>query len=156
MHKNEFASSEMMELGSALAVIRYNEGYQGIRKLFDLIQVPISTPLSQVLHRLDKKRIMESHRIISEQKKRYAKKQRRGKKATEQIQKHGQGYASGKYSAAQSQYRGSSSESDGELQGIFPLHKIPSAFHVDNTDNSCVLCGGTEEDCIVGIGIGLE
>ena len=156
VHKNEYASTEMMELGSALAVIRYNEGYQGIRKLFDLIQVPISTPLSQVLHRMDKERVLESHRIISEQLKRYAKKQRRGKKASDQIQKHGQGYSSGKYSAAQSQYRGSSSESEEELQGIFPLQRIASALQVDSTDNSCVLCGGTEEDFIVGMGIGIE
>ena len=79
VHKNEHSSSEMMALGSALAVIRYNDGFQGIRKLFDLVQVPISTPLSQVLHQIDRKRVLRSFRTISEQKKRYAKKQRRGK-----------------------------------------------------------------------------
>ena len=45
----------MMALGSALAVIRYNDGFQDIRKLFDLVQVPISTPLSQVLPKLTEK-----------------------------------------------------------------------------------------------------
>ena len=46
VHKNEYASTEMKAMGAVLAVIRYNDGYQGIRNLFDLIQVPISTPLS--------------------------------------------------------------------------------------------------------------
>ena len=38
VHKNEPASCEIMELGSALSVIRYNEGYNGILRLSRLLE----------------------------------------------------------------------------------------------------------------------
>ena len=130
VHKNEYASSEMMAIGSALAVIRYNDGYQGIRKLYDMLELSISTPLPQVLHRIDTKRVLESRRVISQQRKRYAKKQGRGKKVKEQVRKHGQCYSSGKYSAAQAE-KISSSESLEDVGRTTPFGDIPSLIPVE-------------------------
>ena len=64
MHKNEYASNEMMVMGAALAVIRYNDEYKGIRNLFELLHIPISTPLSQVLHQIAGKDYLVSGDIL--------------------------------------------------------------------------------------------
>ena len=68
-NKNEYSSSENMSMGAALTVIRYNDGYEGIRKLFEILHLPISTPLTQKLFQNDRKRLSYSHRILSEQQK---------------------------------------------------------------------------------------
>ena len=157
VHKNEYASSEMMTLGSALAVIRYNDGYEGIRKLYKLLELPISTPLSQILHKIDTRRVLESLRIVSQQQKRYAKKQRRGKKAGDQLRKYGKCYSSGEFSAAQGPKSSSSSESlDDVVRCVTPFGDSPPPIPVDTSVDACPICGGTEEDCIVGIGLGLQ
>ena len=98
---------------------------------------------------------MHSQRTLSEQKKRYANKQRRGKKTEDQVKKHGEGYASGRFSAAQTQTRGSSSESDDEIEPIMPQHNISPPIPVETDDEACPLCGWTKENGIVGIGIGI-
>ena len=111
VHKNEPVSFEIMELGSALAIIRYNEGYNGILKVFSSIGVDTTGQLEILLQEFDNKRILKSADTIREQQKRYAKKQLRGKKVTSQLKRHGEGYASGKYSGAQ---KATSSESGDE------------------------------------------
>ena len=90
-----------MELGSALSVIRYNEGYNGILRLFSSIGVNTTGQLTTLLQKFDNTRILKYSNIILQQQKRYAKKQLRGKTVTSQLRKHGEGYSSGKYSGAQ-------------------------------------------------------
>ena len=55
---------------------------------------------SRLSQEFDNKRSLKSSNTIREQQKRYAKKQLRGKKVTSQLRKHGEHYASGKYSGA--------------------------------------------------------
>ena len=46
--KTEQVSNTVMRLGAALAVIRYNAGYSGIRELFELLQIPVSNDLAHL------------------------------------------------------------------------------------------------------------
>ena len=99
--KKENIGYELMRLGSALAVIQYNNGFEGINKVFDSVGITPGTYLSDTFSKLDEERITRSRNILRNQQQKFAKKQRQGKKVKSQIRKHGQGYDSGKYSAAQ-------------------------------------------------------
>ena len=95
VHKNDHVSHEIMELGSDLSVIRYNDGYKGILSSFSSIGVNTNGNLETLLQEFDNKRILKSSNTIGEKQKRYAKKQLRGKKATSQLRKHGEHFTSG-------------------------------------------------------------
>ena len=103
VHKDEYASYEMMQLGSALAIIRYNDGFRGITRLFELLEIPISPQISNHFEKLDLRRVKESYRIQARQQRRFAKRQHRYSKVARQIRKHGAGYSSGAYSTVASQ-----------------------------------------------------
>ena len=79
VHKNEPASFEIMELGCALSVIRYNEGYNGILRLFSSIGVNTTRQLTTLLQEFDNTRILKSSNIILQQQKRSARKQPKGR-----------------------------------------------------------------------------
>ena len=153
-----------MKLGAALAVVRYNDGYAGIKEVFEAVGVTPGAYLSEFTNKIDTARIIRSQCIISSQQRKFAKKKRRGKKVKSQVRKHGQGYDSGKYSAAQPDV-----ESDAE--DITPTPTTSRAPHTDvdshnepgpqlpttslaveDTDGSCEICGYTEDE---GIGIAL-
>ena len=142
VHKDEYASYEMMQLGSALAIIRYNDGFRGIETLFQLLEIPISPQIRNHFEKLDLRRVKASYQIQARQQSRFAKRQHRYSKVARQIRKHGAGYSSGAYSTDQ-KFHSSSSEED-----IAQPQSAPIAI--------CQICQGTEENCIVGIGIGLK
>ena len=73
VHKSDFAGNEMMKLGSALAVIRYNEGFAGIEKVFNGLGVVISNDTKKHFVHLDNARIIDSRRILSKKSKDYRK-----------------------------------------------------------------------------------
>ena len=138
--KNEFASSEMMELGSALAVIRYNDGFGGLKQIFDLLRIPMSRRTSEFFLKADTRRITESSKDPSKMQKRFSKKQMRQKKTSKQLKKHGDGYSSGKYSAASHNPNSSNSDQEPELE--------PSS-----KSYTCATCGG-DQHYVAGLGIG--
>lgn len=62
-----------MKLGSALSVIRYNDGFRGIYQLYELLVIEITDEIRDAFARYDSKRVTASIHIPIEQKKRYVK-----------------------------------------------------------------------------------
>ena len=62
--KIEPTSYPIMELGSALAVIRYNDGWRGIEKVCDALGITSTGNLSLHLKRLDRLRIYRSSTVL--------------------------------------------------------------------------------------------
>ena len=165
--KKENIGNELMRLGAALSVILYNEGYQGIKRVFETCGITPGDYLSETLGKLDKERIVRSANILRSQQRKFAKKQRRGKKVKSQIIKHGQEYDTGKYTSAQP-------DLETEAEDVTPDPTSSTAPHTDvNSDSdeedplsptttlaeevkdSCEICGYTEEEGNVGIGLGI-
>ena len=132
----------MMELGSALAVIRYNEGFAGIEKVFNALGVAISKDTEKHFVHLDNSRIVDSQRIPMKQSQRFAKKQRRGRKTTIQIQKFGLGYSSDRFTAAQTPAEDSTSDEEVPLRSVTPLTPEPAQPESrGESDVACPICG---------------
>ena len=87
--KKENIGYELMKLGSALAAIQYNDGFQGIKEVFESLGKTPGTYLSDTFSGLDQERIIRSRNILRSQQRKFAKKQRRGKKVMRQIRKLG-------------------------------------------------------------------
>ena len=87
--KKENIGFELMKFKSALAVIRYNDGFQGIKEVFESVGITPGTFLSSTFIQLDQERTTRSKNILRSQQRRFAKKQRRGKKVKSQIRKNG-------------------------------------------------------------------
>ena len=47
-----------MRLGTVLVVIRYNAGYSGIRELFDILQIPVSSYLDDLFTPFDNRHML--------------------------------------------------------------------------------------------------
>ena len=157
VHKSEFAGNEMMELGSALAVIRYNEGFSGIEKVFNALGIVISNETKKHFVHLDNARIIDSRRIPFKQIQRFSKKQQRRRKTTRQIEKFGLGYSSGRFTAAQTPAEDSTSDEEVPFRSATPLTPEPARPESSGeSDVACPICGGTEENGIVGIGVGMN
>ena len=157
VHKTEFAGNELMELGSALAVIRYNEGFAGIQKVFNALGVVVSNKTRKYFVHLDNSRIIDSYRIPMKQKQRFSKKQLRSKMTTKQISRFGLGYSSGRYTAAQTPTGDSTSEEEVPIISVTPLTpEPPQPESSRDSDVTCPICGETEENGIVDIGVGLN
>ena len=112
--KNEPTSYSIMQLGSALAVIRYNDGWNGIQKVCAALGIESTANLSEHMNRLDRLRITKSSKIPLLSQKRFAKKQLRPKKVQQQLKIHGEGYVPGKFSGAQSKATVPATECDEE------------------------------------------
>ena len=96
-----------------------------------------------------------SARIITEQQNKYAKKQRRGKKTKKQVNKHGEGYGSGKYTAAQPDVGEDSDDdhlSDAPSTSILPT---PTTSSTAISNDICQCCGHDEESQMYGFGLGI-
>ena len=155
-----------MKLGSGLTVIQYNDGFQGIKEVFESVGITPGTYLSDTFSKLDQERITRSRNIIRSQQRKFAKKQRRGKKVKGQIRKHGQGYDSGKYTAAQAEVESDAEDvtpaptlsraplTDIHTDSEEELHSPKTTLAEEGTD-SCDICGYTEDEGIVGIGLGM-
>ena len=75
--KTDAIGYNTMRLGSALAVIQYNEGFGGIQNLFRAFEIEITPYLTDAVKFLDRKRLMGSQFILKEQVKRFLKKTNR-------------------------------------------------------------------------------
>ena len=161
--KKECIGYVLMRFGAALAVIRFNDGYKGIRELFEAVGITPGAYLSELTQKLDTARIIRSQNIVRDQKRKFSKTQRRGKKVASQILKHGQGYASGKYTSAQPD-----PESDTDDDTPAPTsstaphtdvdeYPLPPAISlaIEISKDSCDLCGFTDKEGLVGIGLGV-
>ena len=164
--KKENIGDELMSLGSALATVQFNDGYQGIQKVFESVGVIPGAHLLETFSKLDIARVNRSRNIIRNQQRKFAKKQRRGKRVKSQVEKHGPGYETGKYSGAQpdidshaedappaptsSTAHLTDPDSDSEPDPLTPTTSL--ALEVAD---SCDICGYTEDEGIVGIGVGI-
>ena len=150
---------EVMRLASALAVIRYNEGFAGIQRLFEMLGIEVTERMRQCFELLDSSRARKKLLIVAEQQKRYRKKQGRGRAHIKKTSKHGPGYSSGKYTTAVSSNPLSDSSSSEGLEPQTPTHPTPiiSPVFPGVTDlEACKVCHGTEQNGLVGIGLGLQ
>ena len=129
-----------MRLGSALATIRFNDVYQGVKKVFESLGVTPSHHLDAAVRYLDNIRVAQGSKIISNQQKRFSRKLRRGKKVRKQVEKHGIGYSSGKYSGA---FRVSESASHDETPVVPPtstMLDVPTSSAATGTEDWCLHC----------------
>ena len=160
--KNEPTSYSIMRLGSALAVIRYNDGWNGIQKLCATLGISSTANLSEHLNSLDRLRITKSSKQLILSQKRFAKKQLRPKRVQQQLKVHGEGYVSGKFSGAQSKATVPVTESDPESpcvsddETVLPTTRDTPTSSTQIQEDFCVICGGTEENGLVGIGVQLQ
>ena len=156
-----------MRLGAALAVVRYNDGYAGINEVFEAVGVTLGAYLSEFTNKIDTARKFEVKVLSVANSESLRKSSGEERKVKSQVRKHGQGYDSGKYSSAQPDV-----ESDAEditpapttsttLNTVVdsdnePDPQLPTtSLAVEDTDGSCEICGYTEDEGIVGIGLGI-
>lgn len=64
VRKSEAVGIDIMRLGSALAVIRYNDGFSGISRLYNIIGIELSQNMIDNFTKLDKIRVVKSSSII--------------------------------------------------------------------------------------------
>ena len=155
-HKTDAIGFDVMKLASALAVIRFYEGFLGIERLCLKLGLDITDRMRHCFQTLHISRVRQNSRIVQEQKKRYRKKQGRGRAKVQKKSKLGPGYASGAYSGAKSSKPQSDSSSEEDLGESTPRHSstVSPVFDVVSGLDACKVCRGTEENCIVGIGLG--
>ena len=157
--KTEAIGMDVMKLSSALAIIRYNEGFEGIVRLLTKLDVEVTKRMRNAFNHLDSSRARQKVKIVSEQQKRYRKKQLRGRAQSKQKSKHGPGYASGSYSSAKSSKPISDNSSEEELEtDILPVLSpaICPLIPTSSDAESCPVCHGTEENRLVGIGLSMR
>ena len=93
----------------------------------------------ETFSKLDKERVYRSKHIIRNQQRKFAKKQRRGWKVKRQVQKHGSGYQSDKYTSGQR---------DAESEDVPPVESdadpdplSPTTSLAVEVADSCDICG---------------
>ena len=155
VHKTDAIGMDVMELGSALAVIRYNEGFAGIERLCHALHIEVTSRLKNAFETIDDIRARHKVHTIRDQQKRYHKKQRRGRKSSKQLTKGPAPYCSGEYSGAKSS-RFSESSSDDEIAPISDVASPSANPSCDSSLDVCNICKGTEENRLVGIGLGMR
>ena len=120
---------ELMNLGAALAVIRFNDGWRGYLRIFEELGIEPKNTLFNTLVEIDKRRIAESVKISTE----IAKKHRWSIKRSKRFRKRtGKGYKSGGHSA------------------VGP--SISLATNDDEGEDKCSICGGNEDTGILDVG----
>ena len=140
--KTDAISYDTMCLGSALAVIRYNGGLGDVLPVFEFLGIHDVAAITELFRELDEKRVIKSYSIPAKQSKRFMDRQSRGRKVTEQKQKHGIGYESGKFSgsAVRSDVETlEEMESHGQILFSEPSLPIPNLER-----QSCGVCDGEE------------
>ena len=135
---------DVMRLGSALSVIRYNEGFRGIKLLFEKLGVVVGNRLETTFRKFDNTRIHKSFKIHKDQMKRFDKKQQRSRSNQKKISIHGEGYKSGSYSIAQQQNNSDDETSDNNCPPSQLLQSSPKIANTPQSSSSkelCKLCG---------------
>ena len=156
--KTQAVGIDVMKLGSALSIIRYNDGFTGIERLCNKLDIETTDRMRHAFTFLDASRARQFLKIVPAQRMRYRKKQTRGRTQSKQKAKHGPGYAPGKYTGAKKTNAQSDLSSDDDIDDIQdPIATSASpVFPVCSDVESCNICKGTEQNRIVGIGIGLR
>ena len=85
VRKTEALGMDTMKLGAALAVIRYNDGFAGVKKVFETLGVNVGVHMFAKFVQLDIIRILRSEGYVAAQQRRFAKRQRRGDKVWKQV-----------------------------------------------------------------------
>lgn len=173
VRKTEACGMDTMKLASALAIIRYNDGFAGIKNLYESLGIEVSDRMKDNFARLDSFRVSKSFYIIPQQKKRFLMKQNRGKKLKKKINKLGKGYSSNAYSAARKLFPDENSDhSDFEEEIVTDAEamrsetndniiyasepsssiQVATSSMISNKVDSCELCGGTDANRLVGFG----
>ena len=109
--------------------------------------------MEENLSALDSVREKQKTRIIFAQKQRFLKKQQRGRTRTKQISKYGPGYKSGEFALEKHSVESElSSEEDIAPE---PTTSVPSP-ESSEPEEYCSICKGTDENRLIGIGLGLK
>ena len=132
-----------------LGMIRYIEGFAGIQKLFQILEIEVTPYQTDAFKFLDWKKGKRSQFVRKEQRKRFIKKTTRTKSTAATIRKYGPGYSFGSYSAAQkSAPTNSDLSSEDEVE--LSTSSQPIGLYGLEID-SCAGCNGTESNCQHGI-----
>ena len=100
VRKTGQCSMDIMKLGSALAVIRYNDGMVAVLTILETLKVEVHPGLLEIATNLDNRRIEASKRQRVLQSRRFTSRMRHQRKNTASIRLFGRGYDSGKFSAS--------------------------------------------------------
>ena len=130
---------DAMKLGAALAVIRYNDGFAGVKRVFEMLGVSVGVNMAERFVLLDNRRILSSEGNVAAQQRRFAKRQRRGHKVRKQVREHGEGYSSGKFTVAQPDLGRPTEEA--------------SVIDTSPASDCCAVCGSSEESGMIGIDV---
>ena len=155
VHKTDAIGKDVMDLGSALAVIRYNDGFSGIKRLCQTLGIDVNRRLLNAFESLDTERARHRVHTVRDQRKRYHKKQRIGRKAAKQLGKGSAPYSSGAYSGAKSSLVCEES-SDEEMYPVSDEATPSATTSSDSSKGACHICQGTGENGLVGIGLRLR
>ena len=148
VRKTDAIGLSVMKLGSALAVIRYNEGYRAVLGILERLGVTIHPGIIELLSNLDKNRVEASGKLKEKQHKRFATRLKRQRKRTQSIRKFGKGYESGKFS-----FSNIENPEDEAVDEPIPSEIISEAPVVPTSSQAdvekCGICGRGEEDGII-------
>ena len=140
VRKTEAVGLTVMRLGCALAIIRYNEGYQAISEVLDLLQVKIHPGLREIFADLDQIRVEHSYKLYLKQRRRFSSRMKRHRKTISSIRRFGKGYESGKSSSS---FLGSPDEE------VVAAAKDTGVLTSSQDGDSCAVCGRGENDAII-------
>lgn len=145
VRKTDAVGLDLMRLGSALAVIRYNEGYRAITEILQKLQVTIHPGLIDLLTNLDQNRVEASGKLVDKQRRRFLTRLKRRRKSVVNLRKFGEGYSSGKFSYSHIEHP--EDQVEDELLpscSTFEAPVVPTSSQGDV--EKCGICGGTEGD----------
>ena len=129
VHKTDAVRKDVVDFGSAVAVIRYNEGFGGIERLCQKLSIDVNPRLLYAFESLDVSRA--AHRLNT------IRDQRRGRMTSKQLAKGSAPYCSGEYSGAKLKF-------DSGWSG--PRATPAATFSTDSSLDSCNICFGTKEN----------
>ena len=67
VRKTETVGMDTMKPGATLAVIRYNDGFVGVKRVFKMLGVSVGVHMSARFVQLDNRRILSSEGIVAAQ-----------------------------------------------------------------------------------------
>ena len=138
VRKTEAVGMDTMKLRAALAVIRYNDGFSGVKRVLEMLGVSVGVHMSERFVQLDNRRILSSVGTVAAQQRRFAKGQRRGHKVRKQVREHDEGYSSGKFTVAQPDV-------------VRPIEEATA--DTSPASHCCAVCGFSEESGMISIDV---
>ena len=117
---------ELMNLGAALAIIRFNDGCLGYLRVFEELGIQPKNTFINILVEIDRRRVAHSIQVDSVLSKKHKWSLKRSKRLRKRT---GKGYKSGSYSAV--------------------VASIPLDSDDDSGEDNCAICGGTEQTGVI-------